>query len=160
MKRLLLLLAVAAMMLTVLTAGPAFAAKEKEGLPPFGDKFTDPDPNDQEPEPTPGNPQSPDKNPEKFPEDPTSDQGPARNFIGEDQRTGAAGPGTPNPGSAAKPTTFDGEPAFNGPVTSTIGTLPGTVFDPDTTKPNVISAFQEFKRCSLLGPPSCPEEES
>ncbi len=131
MKRMLLLMALAAMMLA-LTAGPVFA--QLGDIPPPGDE-------------TPGDPQTPGKNPAK----PTTQQG--ENCLGESASNFVKGPGG-NPGSAAEPTTFNGQPAFNGPVTSRIGTLPGTEFDPETTKPNVISAFQEFNRETLA---SCPE---
>jgi hypothetical protein len=139
MRRMLLLMAVAATMLA-LTAGPALAARDKTGdLPPFKDQ-------------PPGNAQEAHAT---LSHTPNLTEQNGKNFIGQDASNSNKGIGG-NPGSAAEPTTFNGEPAFNGPVTSTIGTLPGTVFDPNTTKPNVISAFQEFKRCSLLGPASCP----
>ena len=149
MRRVLLLLAIAVMMLD-LTAAPAFAKIDLNDIPPPGPG-------------TPGNPQSPDVQPENFPTNPTADVPQANNLIGASQRKSAAGPGTLNPGSAAKPTDFGG-PAFNGPVTSTIGTLPLTEqlieelgLNPNTTKPNVISAFQEATRCGLVPDlPSCP----
>jgi hypothetical protein len=138
MRRILLLTTVAAMLLTV-PAGPALA--QTLDIPPPGDK-------------TPaGTPQSPTTSPAQQ----TPPKG--ENCLGQDA-SAQKGPGTElpasNPGSAASPTTFNGGDAFNGPVTSTIGTLPGTEFNPDTTKPNVISAFQEFKR-DTLGPAVCEQ---
>ena len=143
MRRIMMLVAVAAMMLAM-TAAPAFAQLELGDIPPPGDK-------------EPGNAQPP----KTDVINPTEQKG--KNFIGESASNFVKGPGG-NPGSAAQPTTFGGEDAFNGPVTSRIGTLdPGPVEEggsgifPESTKPNVISALQEDTRCSLLGPPSCPE---
>jgi hypothetical protein len=136
LKRILLLLSVAAMMLAM-TAAPAFA--QLGDIPPPGDE-------------TPGNAQPP----KTDVTNPTEQKG--KNFIGESASNFVKGPGG-NPGSAAQPTSFGGEPSFNGPVTSRIGTLDPVdsgIF-PESTKPNVISALQEVTRCSLLGPPSCPE---
>ena len=134
MRRILLVLTIAAVMLAM-TAAPAFA--QLGDIPPPGDK-------------QPGNAQPP----KTDVTNPTEQNG--KNFIGESASNFVKGPGG-NPGSAAQPTTFGGEPSFNGPVTSRIGTLDpreSGIF-PESTKPNVISALQEETRCSLLGPPSC-----
>jgi hypothetical protein len=131
-----------------MTAAPTFAQVELGDIPPPGDE-------------TPGNAQPP----KTDVTNPTEQKG--KNFIGESASNFVKGPGG-NPGSAAQPTSFGGEPSFNGPVTSRIGTLdpdeplnPEDPEDkglfPDSDKPNVISALQEATRCSLLGPPSCPE---
>ena len=136
MRRMILVLTIAAVMLAM-TAAPAFA--QLEDIPPPGDK-------------EPGNAQPP----KTDVTNPTEQNG--KNFIGESASNFVKGPGG-NPGSAAQPTTFGGEPSFNGPVTSRIGTLDpkeSGIF-PESEKPNVISALQEETRCSLLGPPSCPE---
>ena len=140
MRRIIMLLAIAAMMLAM-TAAPAFAQLELGDIPPPGDK-------------EPGNAQPP----KTDVTNPTEQKG--ENFIGESASNFVKGPGG-NPGSAAQPTTFGdpAEPSFNGPVTSRIGTLDPVdsgIF-PESTKPNVISALQEDTRCSLLGPASCPE---
>ena len=139
MRRIIMLLAIAAMLLAM-SAPPALAQLELGDIPPPGDK-------------EPGNAQPP----KTDVTNPTEQKG--ENFIGESASNFVKGPGG-NPGSAAQPTTFGGEPSFNGPVTSRIGTLDPVesgIF-PDSTKPNVISALQEDTRCSLLGPPSCPEQ--
>src|SRR5215207_6246341 len=102
MRRIMMLVAVAAMMLAM-TAAPAFAQLELGDIPPPGDK-------------EPGNAQPP----KTDVINPTEQNG--KNFIGESASNFVKGPGG-NPGSAAQPTTFGGEDAFNGPVTSRIGTL-------------------------------------
>jgi len=133
-----MLLAIAAMLLAM-SAPPALAQLELGDIPPPGDK-------------EPGNAQPP----KTDVINPTEQKG--KNFIGESASNFVKGPGG-NPGSAAQPTTFGGEPSFNGPVTSRIGTLDpkeSGIF-PESEKPNVISALQEETRCSLLGPASCPE---
>ena len=143
MRRMILVLAIAAVMLAM-TAAPAFA--QLGDIPPPGTE-------------EPGNAQPPKTNVTN----PTEQTG--QNFIGESQSNFVKGPGG-NPGSAAQPTTFGGEPSFNGPVTSRIGTLapdeplnPEDPNDkglfPESDKPNVISALQEATRCDLLGL-SCP----
>jgi hypothetical protein len=140
MRRIILLLAVAAMMLA-LPVSPALAQTD---IPPPGDQ----PPPDTAAE---GTPRSPDTSPAQ----PTPRKG--ENCLGQDA-SAQKGPGntipSSNPGSAAKPTDFNGEPAFNGPVTSTVGTQPADTFFPESELPNVISAFQEFKR-DTLGPASC-----
>ena len=138
MRRIIMLLAIAAMLLAM-SAPPALAQLELGDIPPPGDK-------------EPGNAQPP----KTEVINPTEQNG--KNFIGESASNFVKGPGG-NPGSAAQPTTFGGEPSFNGPVTSRIGTLDpkeSGIF-PESEKPNVISALQEETRCSLLGPASCPE---
>ena len=140
MRRIIMLLAIAAMLLAM-SAPPALAQLELGDIPPPGDK-------------EPGNAQPPKTDVTNL----TEQNG--KNFIGESASNFVKGPGG-NPGSAAQPTTFGDppEPSFNGPVTSRIGTLDPVesgIF-PNSTKPNVISALQEETRCSLLGPPSCPE---
>jgi len=138
MRRIIMLLAIAAMLLAM-SAPPALAQLELGDIPPPGDK-------------EPGNAQPP----KTDVINPTEQKG--KNFIGESASNFVKGPGG-NPGSAAQPTTFGGEPSFNGPVTSRIGTLDpkeSGIF-PESEKPNVISALQEETRCSLLGPASCPE---
>jgi len=138
MRRIIMWLAIAAMLLAM-SAPPALAQLELGDIPPPGDK-------------EPGNAQPP----KTDVINPTEQKG--KNFIGESASNFVKGPGG-NPGSAAQPTTFGGEPSFNGPVTSRIGTLDpkeSGIF-PESEKPNVISALQEETRCSLLGPASCPE---
>ena len=138
MRRIIMLLAIAAMLLAM-SAPPALAQLELGDIPPPGDK-------------EPGNAQPP----KTDVINPTEQKG--KNFIGESASNFVKGPGG-NPGSAAQPTTFGGEPSFNGPVTSRIGTLDpkeSGIF-PESEKPNVISALQEETRCTLLGPASCPE---
>jgi hypothetical protein len=137
MRRIIMLLAIAAMLLAM--SAPPALAQSLGDIPPPGDK-------------EPGNAQPP----KTEVINPTEQHG--KNLIGESASNFVKGPGG-NPGSAAQPTTFGGEDAFNGPVTSRIGTLDpveSKIF-PNSTKPNVISALQEETRCSLLGPPSCPE---
>lgn len=136
MRRIIMLLAIAAMLLAM-SAPPALAQLELGDIPPPGDK-------------EPGNAQPP----KTDVINPTEQKG--KNFIGESASNFVKGPGG-NPGSAAQPTTFGGEPSFNGPVTSRIGTLDpqeSKIF-PESDKPNVISALQEATRCDLLGL-SCP----
>ena len=137
MKRLLLVWTIAAVMLAM-PAAPALAQDLLGDIPPPGDK-------------EPGNAQPP----KTEVINPTEAHG--NNIIGKEASNFNKGPGG-NPGSAAQPTTFGGEDAFNGPVTSRIGTLDpqeSGIF-PNSTKPNVISALQEDTRCSLRGL-SCPE---
>jgi hypothetical protein len=122
-------------MMLSLSVSPALAQTD---IPPPGEE-------------TPGNPQSPDTSPAQ----PTPLQG--ENCLGQ-SASAQKGPGdtlpSRNPGSAAEPTEFNGEPAFNGPVTSTVGTQPAETFFPESELPNVISAFQEFNR-DTLGPAVC-----
>jgi hypothetical protein len=98
MRRILLLMAIATMLLSLM-AGPALAQREKTGdLPPFKEE-------------TPGNPQSPDVSPAT----PTEQRG--ENCYGESASNFLKGPGG-NPGSAAEPTPqFD---SFNGPFISDV----------------------------------------
>jgi hypothetical protein len=123
MRRILSLLAMAAVMamLLALTAAPVLAQ-----IPPPGEE-------------TPGNPQTPETNPAQ----PTEQQG--ENCYGTSASNFVKGPGG-NPGSAAAPTTFNGQPAFNGPVTSGAAQAPPEEFGFESEKPNAISAFQEFNR--------------
>jgi hypothetical protein len=152
MRRLLLVLTIAAVMLAM-TAAPTFAQVELGDIPPPGDE-------------TPGNAQPP----KTDVTNPTDLHG--NNWIGASASNFNKGPGG-NPGSAAQPTTFGdpAEPSFNGPVTSRIGTLDpvpvnegGSGFFVGSEKPNTISALQEFTRCNppegFDAPASCPPPES
>ena len=95
MKRILLLLAVAALMLA-LTAGPALADARE---PTFDG---------------PGNPQTPDENPAA----PTESAG--KNCYGKLNSNNVKGPGG-NPGSLAEPTEFpEGTPNYTGHAVSTL----------------------------------------
>jgi hypothetical protein len=136
MRRILSLLAMAAMMaMMALTAAPALA----QDLPPPGEE-------------TPGDPQTPTENPAQ----PTEQQG--ENCYGAGASNFVKGPGG-NPGSAAEPTEFQGEPAFNGPVTSGAAQSEPEEFGFESDKPNAISAVQESNReasasCGDTGQPS------
>jgi len=163
MKRLLLVLTIAAVMLAM-TAAPAFA--QLGDIPPPGDK-----------EPA-GEPKSPgsqefggEGSPSHLTENPAEETKlHGNNYIGAGSSNFLKGPGdapdedaTNNPGSAAQTTTFGEEDSFNGPVTSRIGTLDpeeSGIF-PDSEKPTVISALQEATRCDapegFHAPASCPE---
>src|SRR5215218_8217821 len=129
MKRILMLMAIAAMLLA--TTAP-LALAQLGDIPPPGEE-------------TPGKA----KPPKTDVTNPTETHG--NNYIGESSSNFNKGRGG-NPGSAAQPTTFGDEPSFNGPVTSRIGTLDpkeSGIF-PESEKPNVISALQEETRCSHL----------
>jgi hypothetical protein len=116
LKRILLLLAMASIMLS-LVGTQAFA--KPADLPPPGEE-------------TPGNPQSPDENP--IPE--TKQVG--DNCYGAGQRDFLGGPGG-NPGSAAQPTPeFD---SFNGPFTSQFAQS-----DQEAGGGNPLSQFQQDYR--------------
>jgi hypothetical protein len=107
MRRILLLMAVAAMMLA-LTAGPALA-----DAPAPGDV------------PVQGDPQTPTTNP-ATPTQTTTTAPDTGNCYGADNSNTRKGPGPApsgglaNPGSLAEPTTFNGQPDYTGHAVSTL----------------------------------------
>jgi hypothetical protein len=127
MRRKLSLMAVAAIMLALI-AGPVLA-QGNENIPPPGENI-----------PGKAEENAPQTNPDNFPE--TEQVG--ENCYGAAVRDFLAGPGKENPGSAADPTTFEGRPAFNGPVTSGFAQQ---------------QQVDEFQRASRDAFASCPEPE-
>jgi hypothetical protein len=139
MRRIEMVLAVAAMMgmMLALMAGPALA--QTDTLPPFGQG-------------TPGGPQGP--------QTPTTNTATATPVVGKNcnglsSSNFLKGPGPsldttlppellgqPLPGSAAQPVIFGGQPNFNGPATSGFAQSPQTPAGPG----NNLSDFQQGKR--------------
>ena len=150
MRRMLLLLAVAAMMLA-LSAGTALA--QIVDIPPPGEEI-------------PGKQNAPDDNPDNMPDTlPSPEQ--ARNCYGESQFEGFAGPGTVFPGSAARPAKFDidaegprqEQDFFSGPAHKEL-LLAEDLQDPTDTTPgggNNISDFQQQAREGFAACPPPPE---
>ncbi len=134
MRRIKMVLAAAAVMamLLALTAGPVGAQNLLGDIPPPGPEI-------------PGQAQF--HQPENR-ATPTPTLPGGQNCIGVVSSNPFKGPGG-NPGGAALPTTFNNEPSFNGPVTRLLGQAAPSEFGFTSTKPNAISAFQEFVRNEL-----------
>ena len=138
MRRIKMVLAVAAMMamLLALMAGPALA--QTDTLPPFGIQGTPGKAHEQHAPPLTTLPTA----------GPTGAPQQAANCYGQSQFTGFAGPSsvTPFPGSAAEPVQFGGQLNFSGPAHVQFlqtDTTPGAG--------NPISNFQQDVRGLLAG---------